>query len=163
MSIRYRYTSVADVLKADFIFYSVEHLETKDGNIQRLSSQLDELKKAGSAAKGKLLLSFSGYDLDPREIYEIPEIRAFMSKLLTKYPYFFYFLSAENSQKILYFSCLTKIVSVFHSRSAANSTPQVKIDWEQVYEIDRHTQQYAETVGDSAPPVPLEYLLKENK
>ena len=43
----------------DFIFYSVEYREAEDGNIQRLSSQLDELKKAGSAAKGKLLLSFS--------------------------------------------------------------------------------------------------------
>ncbi len=146
----------------DFIFYSVEYREAEDGNIQRLSSQLDELKKAGSAAKGKLLLSFSGYDFDPREIYEIPEIRSFMSKLLAVYPYFFYFLSAENAQKILYFCCLTKIISVSHSRGSANSTPQVNIDWEQVNEIDRHTQQYAETVGDSAPPVPLEYLLKEN-
>src|SRR3989337_1694677 len=42
--------------------------------------------------KGRLLFGISGYDDDPRELYQIPEVRLWMRELDFMFPYWFYFL-----------------------------------------------------------------------
>jgi hypothetical protein len=48
------------------------------------------------AFQGKVSLGFDGYDDDPREVYEIPEVRRFVSALDAEFPYWFYFLITDN-------------------------------------------------------------------
>jgi hypothetical protein len=47
---------------------------------------------------GEMVLFVEGYDEDPREIYAIPEVRAFYQNLWQRWPYWLYFchLEAEN-------------------------------------------------------------------
>lgn len=40
-----------------------------------------------------LTMTFDGYDNDPRELYEVPEVRAYMRKLLDHCPWLAYLLS----------------------------------------------------------------------
>lgn len=41
-------------------------------------------------------IAFSGYDTDPREVFEIPEIRLFMRQLDEQFPFWFYFLNKRQ-------------------------------------------------------------------
>jgi hypothetical protein len=45
--------------------------------------------------KEKVDISIFGYDDDPRELFEIPEVREWVQKLDEAFPYWFYFLSKE--------------------------------------------------------------------
>jgi hypothetical protein len=54
----------------------------------------DDVAKAIKKNKGikKWLLTISGYDEDKRELYEIPEVRRWCTKVFEKKPYFLLFL-----------------------------------------------------------------------
>ena len=56
--------------------------------------------------QGRVDLSFDGYSNDPRELYEIPEVRQFCEKLDEAFPYWFYFLSTERVMLLVVASCL---------------------------------------------------------
>lgn len=53
---------------------------------------------------GGLILHFTGYDDDPRELYEIPETKVFFEKLNKEIPNIIYFI--ENSFIILMLNCM---------------------------------------------------------
>ena len=46
--------------------------------------------------QGRVEMGFHGYDADPREVFEIPEIRRFCRKLDKSFPYWFYFLPSDG-------------------------------------------------------------------
>jgi hypothetical protein len=45
--------------------------------------------------QGRVDIGFEGWDDDPRELYEIPEVRTFLQRLDTEWPYWLYFLSTD--------------------------------------------------------------------
>lgn len=47
-------------------------------------------------SKNKLTLGIDGYDDDPREVYEIQEIRDYIQAITVKFPYWFYFCSTKD-------------------------------------------------------------------
>jgi hypothetical protein len=51
---------------------------------------------------GRISLVVDGYNDDPRELFEIPEVRAYMKRLDQAWPYWFFFLSqVDESIKLL--------------------------------------------------------------
>ena len=63
----------------------------------------DVIFQRPEAAKGyfqSVLFYFPAYDEDTREVYEVPEVRAWLQKVDQEFPYFFYFLMPE--QYVLY-------------------------------------------------------------
>lgn len=98
--------SVEQVKASDIILYAVSKLEIENKDLQRLSNSLEILKQAGKDAKGKLFLSFDGYDNDEREVYMIPEIRSFVKTIWEKYKYLFYFLTAFDNNRSIIFACI---------------------------------------------------------
>lgn len=61
---------------------------------------------------GRISLVFDGYDNDPRELFEIPEVRSYFQRLDEQWPYWFFFLSqADDSIKLLE-SCLCETIEV---------------------------------------------------
>lgn len=72
-------------------------------DIERLAtgSTLDTLQSVLADAEtvrlfqGRVDVSFEGWDDDPRELYEIPEVRTFLHRLDDEWPYWLYFLSTE--------------------------------------------------------------------
>ena len=69
--------SVADALS---YFASREHVESCDIN-GRYSFLLGCCARDGTALQGSVVFGISGYDADPRELYEIPEVRLWMREL----------------------------------------------------------------------------------
>jgi hypothetical protein len=61
---------------------------------------------------GRISLVVDGYNDDPRELFEIPEVRAYIKRLDQAWPYWFFFLSqADESIKLLE-SCLCETIEV---------------------------------------------------
>lgn len=61
------------------------------------------LVKNGKKSFGTLNLFYEGYDDDPRELFEIDEVRAFARELVNRFPYIFLYLSdASGSIKMLF-------------------------------------------------------------
>ncbi len=61
---------------------------------------------------GRISLVVDGYNEDPRELFEIPEVRAYCQRLDQEWPYWFFFLSqADESIKMLE-SCLCDTIEV---------------------------------------------------
>ena len=59
--------------------------------------------------QGSVTVSFDGFNHDPREIYEIPEIRCFCAELDKHFPYWLYFLSMDDSSLKMMAFCLCEI------------------------------------------------------
>ncbi len=61
---------------------------------------------------GRISLVIDGYNDDPRELFEIPAVRAYLKRLDQEWPYWFFFLSqADESIKMLE-SCLCNTIEV---------------------------------------------------
>lgn len=56
-----------------------------------LLNGLRQEKAIAWIARGNLVLSVDGYDNDPRELYEIPEVCRFLRSLHTQWKYWFFF------------------------------------------------------------------------
>lgn len=71
---------------AYFVPVEKEHAEASitEPLVSRLHHQIKKRHFANLA--GRVILTFSGYEEDPREIYEISEIRAYFRKLDTQLP-----------------------------------------------------------------------------
>lgn len=98
--------NIQQVKKVGMFAYSVSKREIISKNFERLRKNLEVLKKAGKDAKGKLYLTFEGYEDDEREIYMIPEIRDFVKNIWEEYKYLFYFLTSFDNNKAIIFACI---------------------------------------------------------
>ena len=58
--------------------------------------------------QGQASISFHGYDTDPRELYQIPEVRQYLALLDTRFPYWFYFLSTDGDALKMIAFCLCR-------------------------------------------------------
>ena len=52
-----------------------------------------------------LALMIEGYDLDPREIYAIPEARKFYQQLWRNWPYWLYFCNLDTENLMMMMMC----------------------------------------------------------
>ncbi|MBF0235186.1 MAG: chlororespiratory reduction 6 domain-containing protein [Desulfamplus sp.] len=75
---------------------------TKDdvlsGDISKTLSCLNHFIKSPEVARSymeKVDIAFYGYNNDPRELYEIPEVRNYVNKLDEQFPYWLYFFSKK--------------------------------------------------------------------
>jgi hypothetical protein len=58
---------------------------------------MEKVNSYGALARQKIWFSFSGYDDDKRELIYIPEAVSYAKKLISKYPYFWYYAIPYNS------------------------------------------------------------------
>jgi hypothetical protein len=78
----------------------------------RVLRQLQGNPEKAVAACGRISLVIDGYNNDPRELFEIPEVRRFIKELDAMWPYWFFFLSqADDSIKVIE-SCLCDSIEV---------------------------------------------------
>jgi len=72
----------------------ISHREINNHDTSRslaLLNGLTQEKNIAWLARGKLVLSVDGYDNDPRELFEIPEVRRFIQSLHAQWNYWFFF------------------------------------------------------------------------
>jgi hypothetical protein len=93
---------------------------------RKLSSTKSQLQKF----QGKIILTFDGYDDDPREIFGIDEARHFVKSLNEAHSGIVHFLNLEIGSFNVWFLCLVKILTFPPSLPIGerNSTEYDKID-----------------------------------
>lgn len=96
----------------DWLGVVVSRSDVDNRDISTTLGALSDLLGARATVRrfqGRVSVSFDGFNDDPREIYEIPEIRRFCADLDAQFPYWLYFLStADSSLKMMAF-CLCKV------------------------------------------------------
>lgn len=82
---------------------------------QNIASSLERLHALSDTAEAaqrfqeKLFLSVRGFDHDPRELVEIPEVRSFFAKLTDAWPHWFWFLSRDSGDISLLLALLCPV------------------------------------------------------
>jgi hypothetical protein len=101
--------------------------------ISNLISRLSKTKEQTLANRGKLEVFFPGYDSDPREIYEIPEIRKWFNASIDHGIPWFYFLDTRGhgiSIKLLLFcTCNVTLQEIQGNRLVLNTNPEERAKW----------------------------------
>lgn len=96
-----------------FLVFSREQVEK--GGVEEALRLLHNLTSSPDYAVtycGRASLIIDGYNADPRELFEVPEVRAFIQAIDNQWPYWFFFLSqADDSIKIIE-SCLCDSIEV---------------------------------------------------
>lgn len=75
------------VLQIDRVHVERNDLQTWVSVLERLSSD----EATASAYEGMLSVAVTGYEDDPRELYEVPEVVRYMRALTDAWPYWFHF------------------------------------------------------------------------
>lgn len=150
MDIRYNanYINPKDVRRGGMYFCPISKEETEKCDLRRMVKNFENMRETGRNGKGTLVISFDGYDNDPREIYQIPEYKEYMVKLLTAVPYMFYYLLFDASVLFPLILCLS------HS--------ELGIEVSLVQIIDKATKEFANSIGDYNPPRLEKLILKSD-
>ena len=101
-----------DCMRAERLCVVVDRSEVAALEISRTARVLSRVLASKDAIewyRGRLDLAFSGYTDDPRELFEIPEVRRFVVKLDAAFPFWFYFLSTEGVTLAVVSSCLCSV------------------------------------------------------
>ena len=104
------------------LFLRVPYGDVQSGDVTTVLSLLQGfLANRNAVVKGRrrVTLLFEGYDNDPRDVYDTPEIRRYAKTLDAKFPYWFYFVSLHCDTLKVLTLCLCGVVKV-----RGFSTPQ---------------------------------------
>lgn len=96
-----------DIQPEEIILFRVQREAVERGHVESYLRQLEKFGKKDM--RSRLLLSFDGYDFDQREIYQIPEIRSWLDRIVRNVPHFFYFLTPGNGNIGVAFMCIAKL------------------------------------------------------
>jgi hypothetical protein len=97
----------ANVLNCDFLTVVISRQQVETGNISEPLGVLRQLLNREAAIKfcERVEIGVAGFDDDPRELYEIEEVRSFVYKLDSEFPYWLYFLTKRGTGLSFIMSC----------------------------------------------------------
>ena len=102
-------------LGTDWLRVVVDRTEVEALDVSRTAAILSRVvadRKAVERHRERVDLAFHGYSNDPRELYDIPEVRDFCAKLDDAFPYWFYFLSTEGVTLGVIACCLCSVTKL---------------------------------------------------
>lgn len=95
------------------LVFSRRQVEERD-----LSEPLEFLRRLTASREvalefsGRISLVVDGYNDDPRELFEIPEVRSFLQRLDLEWPHWFFFLSQADPSIQCLESCLADTIEI---------------------------------------------------
>jgi len=94
-------------IEFDFLNIVISREDIEAGDIGSTVSVLEKLLNPEVALKYCEMVDIAvyGYDDDPRELNELPEVRDFVYKLDAEFPYWCYFLSKRRTGLMFILSC----------------------------------------------------------
>ena len=107
-----RSQTLLDDVGVDWLGVAVSRSDVENGDTSATLGTLSGLLDTDATVRrfrGRVNVSFDGFNDDPREIYEIPEIRRFCAELDARFPYWLYFLSTEDSSLKMMTFCLCRV------------------------------------------------------
>jgi hypothetical protein len=94
---------------SDLICYQFSRDRVEAGDAKDFLSRFAKFRvPVGKQLQGmmnSLALMIEGYDDDPREIYAIPEVRAFYKQLWQRWPYWLYFCNLDTENLMMMVMC----------------------------------------------------------
>ena len=102
-------------LGVDWLRVVVDRTEVEALDVSRTAAILSRVladRNAVERHRGSVDLAFLGYSNDPRELYDIPEVRRFCAKLDDAFPYWFYFLSTDGVTLGVIACCLCSVTTL---------------------------------------------------
>lgn len=148
------------------IYFSIPRTDVLNMSFKRIDKAIKVLRDCRHRARGKMILTFSGYEYTPKEIFEIIEIRDYVKELLNRYPYLFYFLSDIDNNNQIILACLSDIETVylgekkptfteiFYSRGQRDQIGiKFKLKDTLARRITQETIKYGKSVGDKEKQV----------
>jgi|LSQX01.2.fsa_nt_gb hypothetical protein len=97
-----------DILSCEYIAVDISKEEVINKDYTHIDRVLKIFKKCKKHGRSKLIILFA-FDDVPEEIYEIREIREWVSGLLKRHPYLFYFISGEMQNFQMLIACLADL------------------------------------------------------
>lgn len=89
------------------IVYSISQEKIINKDITNINRILKKLRKDVENSCGKLAILFEGYDFDNREIYEINEIREYITKVFSENEDLFYYLTSFDRNCNVILACIS--------------------------------------------------------
>lgn len=93
----------------DLICYQFSRDRVEAGDAKDFLSRFGKFRvpvgKQLQEMMNSLALMIEGYDDDPREIYAIPEVRAFYKQLWQRWPYWLYFCNLDTENLMMMVMC----------------------------------------------------------
>lgn len=128
---------------------------------KRVFGQIATIPKYAKLLCGKVTLAFPKYDKDPRESFQIDEIRRFIQLLDREFLYFFYFLDLDPriNQVFLWVACLLPSTSIEqHDKQVGIAIEPMTLALLLVKRIQA-IEAFCEQILDDSTPI-IEGLLK---
>ncbi|MFJ7982400.1 hypothetical protein ACIQ1D_19240 [Lysinibacillus xylanilyticus] len=83
-------------IKKTLLGLPIDRADVEKGDIRQVTKFFENIVASKSVFKNSVMLSISGYDFDTRELFEIDEVRQFITKLINRVPYLFYYVHLEE-------------------------------------------------------------------
>ncbi|MFW5434374.1 hypothetical protein [Paenibacillus apiarius] len=130
----------------DVVMLGVDREAVERGHLQSYLREFEKLSKKKGEFRSRIIMSYNGYDFDPREVYQIPEVRKWASRLLTNVPHLFYFISKEAYSIRVIFLCLAETERRVGEQVALAKEPARRL----IEKITRDAVSFSKKSGDSA-------------
>jgi len=112
------------LLEGTFLGIAVPRTDVESGDITYTLDALNRIRNSRVLSRKyqeNIDLSIFGYDEEPRELFELPEVRRWMEKLDRNFPYWLYFLSKDSRSLAFVALCLCDY-------SIDRQTPMIEIE-----------------------------------
>jgi hypothetical protein len=132
------------IVETSVIYYALSATEVRTKETVLLREFFDRMRatrQIASKCQGKVEIMFSGYDDDPRELFEIPEVRAYVAALDAVLPDLLFFARTEKPTHTLSTFALSQIdVKWVKHHPTRGGRKQVLFEVRQMGDfLDRHT------------------------
>jgi hypothetical protein len=90
--------------RVDRLVLYASRAEVEAADIDHALSALNKLlnPEVAQRLKGRLIFEIRGYEDDPRDLWEIPEVRAWMQALDQAFPHWFYFMNVGSRSTLAF-------------------------------------------------------------
>lgn len=121
------------MIASDFHIFPITRENIKSRHCDPLLEFFERLQMTKAVARrsqGKVELLIEGYDDDPRELWEIPEVVAWFKAVEARVKYWFYFLRADTDSPSLPLLtyCVCEVRPVPELREGPSANPPVEFD-----------------------------------
>jgi hypothetical protein len=118
--------------EASLLVFRFDRSEVDDLDTSRVTHafNIERIRRNGllRALYGRVLFLFNGFDDDPRAIHEIPEIRKFVHKFYSAFPYWFYVWEPSGAGLAEFVFCLLTNIEITRSAERPDMALS-KINW----------------------------------
>ena len=115
----------------DFIYYAIEREDIESRNVVPIKDFINRISVNDSLCRkfqGRIEIMVSGYNEDPRELWEIKHVRRWFKKADKKIKYWFFFCNTKYSAPGLksYFACLCG--TKWREKKLIDGAPKINVE-----------------------------------